>query len=381
MTQRFETVVVGGGILGWSAAYRLVRRGAKVAVIDGQFEGRATAAGAGIVSPGSGIHGSAGNAALTKAAVDWYPTLLEQLAEDGESDTGFASPGTLFVFTNEEEYARMPEVRSHAEQKIAEGVGCVGDISELSGPEAKGLFPPLADIPGALYLSGGSRVDGRLITAAMRRAAIGRGAVEICREATVDLASVQERSLTVGEETVSFDNLLIAAGAWTHDLAAKLGIDIPMAPQRGQILNLAMPGMNTTSWPVIHGFHNRYLLAFPENRVVAGATREDNTGFDYRITMGGVAAEMNEALRVAPGLAHATLAEIRVGFRPMSIDGMPILGRLPQTDHVYVASGNGSGGLTQGPVSGALVADSILDREPDPLVQQYSLGRFGSVHV
>jgi D-amino-acid dehydrogenase len=380
MTQSFETVIVGGGILGWSAAYRLVRRGAQVAVIDNQLEGRATAAGAGIVSPGTSIHGSPGTAPLTKAAVAWYPTLIAELAEDGETDTGFSTPGTLFVFTDEDEYARMPEVRSNAEKKLAEGVGCIDDISLLSGPEAKELFPALADIPGALYMSGGSRVDGRLITAAMRRAAIARGVVEIMGQATVDPASLRQRSLKVGEEAISFDNLLIAAGAWTHGLMADLGLEIPLAPQRGQILHLSMDGVTTTSWPVIHGFHNHYLLAFAENKVVVGATREDGTGFDYRRTLGGVAQEMNEALRVAPGLANATLSEIRVGFRPMSADGMPIMGRIPQFDNVHIATGHGPGGLTMGPVSGALVADSILDSQPDPLVQQYSIDRFNEVY-
>jgi D-amino-acid dehydrogenase len=380
MTQRFETVVVGGGILGWSAAYRLVRRGARVAVIDNQLDGRATAAGAGIVSPGTSIHGHPGTAPLTKAAVAWYPTLIAELAEDGETDTGFSTPGTLFVFTNDEEYDRMPEVRSNAEKKLADGVRCIDDISLLSGPEAKDLFPALADIPGALYMSGGSRVDGRLITAAMRRAAIARGAVEICGEAAIDLDSLGQRSIKVNEETVQFDNLLIAAGAWTRDLMARLGLDIPLAPQRGQILHLSMPDVITTNWPVIHGFHNHYLLAFAENRVVAGATREDDTGFDYRMTLAGVAQEMNEALRVAPGLAHATLTEIRVGFRPMSADGLPIMGRIPQLDNVHIATGHGPGGLTMGPFSGAIVADSILDGEPDPLVQHYSIDRFGKAY-
>jgi D-amino-acid dehydrogenase len=208
-----------------------------------------------------------------------------------------------------------------------------------------------------------------------------RGVVEIHGEARLDRDGVHERAVNVGEETVTFDDLLIAAGAWTQQLCAPLGVEIPLAPQRGQILNLAMPGTNTSTWPVIHGFHNRYLLAFPENRVLAGATREDNTGFDYRITMGGVAAEMQQALRVAPGLSGATVSEIRVGFRPMSADGLPIMGRLPQTENVHIATGHGSGGLTMGPVSGALVADSILDDVPDPLVGRYSLARFANVRA
>ncbi len=375
--QGFDTVVIGGGILGWSAAYRLVRGGAKVAVIDDRRDGRATAAGAGIVSPGTSVHSPDGAASLTKAAVKYYPTLVSHLAEDGETETGFASPGTLFVFTDDDEYARLPDVRARAERLRADGVRSIGEITELSGSEAKELFPALSDIPGALYMSEGSRVDGRLVTEAMRRAATTRGAVEISGQAAVTRDTARDRTLEVDGESLGFDTLLLAAGAWSHALASELGATVPVAPQRGQILHLAMPDVETTAWPIIHGFHNHYLLAFPTNRVVVGATREDGTGFDYRITAGGVKQELHEALRVASGLASATLAEIRVGFRPMSVDGLPILGRLPGLDNVHIATGHGPSGLTLGAVSGAAVADSILGQETVAPLEPYSIERFG----
>lgn len=373
----FDTVVIGGGILGWSAAYRLARGGARVAVVDDRRDGRATAAGAGIVSPGTSVRAHDGAAPLTKAAVAYYPTLVAHLAEDGEAETGFASPGTLFVFTNEEEYERLPEVRARAERLREDGVRSIGEITEFTGSEAKELFPALSDIPGALYMREGSRVDGRLMTEAMRRAAIGRGATVITGVAQVGRDTARNRSLTVDGEPVGFNTLLLAAGAWTHALASEMDIAVPVAPQRGQILHLAMPDTETTAWPIIHGFHNHYLLAFPTNRVVVGATREDGTGFDYRITAGGVSQELHEALRVASGLAGATLAEIRVGFRPMSVDGLPILGRLPGLDHVHIATGHGPSGLTLGAVSGAAVADSMLGQESVAPLEPYSIERFG----
>jgi D-amino-acid dehydrogenase len=67
-------------------------------------------------------------------------------------------------------------------------------------------------------------------------------------------------------------------------------------------------------------------LAFDESRVVAGATREVGTGFDYRVTAAGQAEVLSEALRIAPGLGVATVIETRVGFRPVSADGRPLLG-------------------------------------------------------
>jgi D-amino-acid dehydrogenase len=376
MTTSYDVVIVGGGIVGWSAAYRLARYGAQVAVIDQRHEGHATAAGAGIVSPGTGVRAHAETAGLAKAAVAWYPTLLAELAEDGETDTGFASPGTLFVFTDEQEYARLPEVRAFAERLLADGVKCIGEIAELSGAEARERFPALADIPGALFMPEGSRVDGRLLRGALRNAAIRRGVSEITGMAGVSRTGTGAPVVTVDGQPVSSDRLLLATGAWTRSLAAELGIDVPISPQRGQILHLAVPGVETTSWPVIHGFHNHYLLAFPEDRIVAGATREDGSGFDYRMTAGGVSQELGEALRVAPGLANATLREIRIGFRPMSSDGLPILGGVPELENIFIATGHGPSGLTLGPVSGAAVADLMLGREPIAPLSPFALSRF-----
>jgi D-amino-acid dehydrogenase len=108
---------------------------------------------------------------------------------------------------------------------------------------------------------------------------------------------------------------------------------------------------------VITGTYSHYLLAFPENRVVAGATREHDSGYDYRMTAGGVQEALGEALRVAPGLATATLREVRIGLRPTSPDGLPIMGQLPGLDNAYIATGHGASGLTLGPYSGAAIAD------------------------
>lgn len=376
VAQRVDTVVIGGGIVGWSAAYHLVRQGQRVAVVDRRDQGQATAAGAGIISPGSSVRMPKATIPLSKAAVTYYPFLIATLGDDGQLDTGFASPGTLFIFQNDEEMGRLPEVKAFAEGLKSDGFGCIGDITVLSGAEAKRAFPVLGDHPGALHLASGSRVDGRLMRDALRAASLLRGAIEIVGSATVRAQGDHADTVIVGGNTIAFDSLLIAGGAWTPELGATLHCALPVAPQRGQILHFEIDAVDTSDWTIIHGFHNHYLLAFPPHRVVAGATREDGSGFDYRETVGGVYQELGEALRVAPGLANATLAEIRVGFRPSSIDTLPIMGRLPQYRNVFVATGHGPSGLQLGPVSGMMVADELLGRPGSEFIQAYSPDRF-----
>jgi glycine/D-amino acid oxidase-like deaminating enzyme len=101
-------------------------------------------------------------------------------------------------------------------------------------------------------------------------------------------------------------------------------------------------------------------VSWPGGRVAVGATREDGSGFDRRVTAGGLRHVLDEALRVAPGLAVAELLEVRVGLRPMTPDHLPVLGRVPGRPDVVVATGHGPSGLTLGPYSGRLAADLAL---------------------
>jgi D-amino-acid dehydrogenase len=123
------------------------------------------------------------------------------------------------------------------------------------------------------------------------------------------------------------------------------------------------------------GFHSHYLLTFPPDRVVAGATHEC-AGTDERVTAGGVTEVLGDALRLAPGLADATFAEARVGFRPVMPDDTPVLGRAPGIENLLIATGHGSYGLQLGPFSGAMVADMALGRDVAIDLAAFDPGRF-----
>src|SRR5262249_20194231 len=188
-------------------------------------------------------------------------------------------------------------------------------------------------------------------------------------EASLVHSQGRERVETVAveDERLPTAAVVLASGAWSAALGEGLGVALPVFPQRGQILHLELADVDTGRWPIVVGSHSHYLLTFPPQRVVAGATREDESGFDVRMTGGGVHEALGEALRLAPGLADATLREVRVGLRPASPDGLPILGRLPGWENVYVATGHGPSGLQLGPYSGLLVAGLALgDSAPPP---------------
>ena len=134
-------------------------------------------------------------------------------------------------------------------------------------------------------------------------------------------------------EVIEADTVVVAAGAWTARICAELSHaaahSLAIGPQRGQIVHLDVPGADTSQWPVVLPDHGPYLLAFPPSRAGAGATRED-AGFDDRVTAGGLGGLLAAAAGLAPGLADATVVETRVGFRPVTPYGLPLLGALAE---------------------------------------------------
>lgn len=372
----FDVVVIGGGLLGWSTAYRLAGAGVSTAVIDRADEGFATQAGAGIISPGAGRRAPGPFYAFASEAVRYYPRLLEELAEDDAGDTGYEVVGSLFVARNQAEAHELPAMVESIVALRQGGMGNIGEVSMLTADEAKQLFPPLAELPGAIHMSGAARVNGRLLRNALRNGAERRGATALTGSASIRVDGARAIGVDVDGEAIAAGAVVIAGGAWSHSLGEEIGLSLPVYPQRGQILHLDMPDTDTGDWPIILGFHSHYILTFRPNRVVAGATREHDSGYDVRMTAGGIREVLNEALQVAPGLGHATIAEIRIGLRPFSPDELPVLGAAPGIENVYVCTGHGPSGLQLGPYSGAVIAALITGQDPGCDLEPFRPERF-----
>jgi D-amino-acid dehydrogenase len=355
-------LVVGAGILGASTAYHLAREGADVVVVDRAHDGQATAAGAGIVCPWASSVGDPEFYRLYTAGGRYYALLVPALAALGETDLGFRRTGALLASADPAELAAIELMLQQRRIEAPE----IGEIARLTPREARALFPPLRADFAAVHVPGGARVNGRRLAASLLRAAERHGA-------TIDtgLAELTVRGDRVAGARISglgdvrADVVVVAAGAWAPALLQPVGIELPIAPQRGQVVHLRLRGQDTHRWPVILPPGSHYLLAFDDAHIVVGATRETGAGFDYRVTAAGQAEVLTEALRVAPGLAAATLIETRVGFRPTGPDLRPMLGPVRGIGGLVIGNGLGAAGLTIGPLAGRLLADAALGRQPE----------------
>ncbi|MBD0420255.1 FAD-binding oxidoreductase [Streptomyces sp. TRM S81-3] len=363
-----RVVVVGCGIAGAAAGYDLARNGVDVVMVDSRVPGRATSAGAGIVCPWSSRTDDEDWYRIALAGAEHYQELLAALAADGETDLGYRQVGALCLVSEAEATERLRDVAERTAKSPS-----AGEVELVSARRARHLFPPLAHDGPAIHIPGAARLDGRSVRDAMTRAAVRHGARLMEGTAAID-ADGAVRGVRVGDEFVGADAVIAAAGAWSPRLLEPLGVRVRVAPQRGQIVHLRLPGARTADWPVVLPESHHYLLAFDDSRVVVGATREDDAGFDHRVTAAGLAEVLAEALAVAPGLAGATHAETRVGFRPVGPDIRPSLGAVPEIDGLVVVNGLGASGLTVGPYAGSIAArlarrmDAGIELSPyDPL--------------
>lgn len=374
-----NVAIIGGGLVGASVAFRLLELGAAVTVIDREDAGRATAAAAGLLPPLDHFIGVEAVLPLLAAARAHYPELVASLARAGEPDVGYDVIGGLQVATCDAELAELPRLASECERRRTEGFAHIGEVSVLSGAQARALFPLLGPaVLGALHCSGAARIDGRRLLAALRSRILARGGRCVRAAATPWLESGRVLGVRLDSgEAVGADAVVIAGGAWSGNVLATLGIAPLVRPQRGQLLHLDVPGLSTSRWPFVLGFSHQYLLGFPESRIVAGATREDGIGFEHRATAGGVSAVLARALHLAPALRDAALCETRVGFRPVTEDRKPALGPLAAFPNVFVATGHGGYGLEVGPYSGALVADLVVGRRPAVDLSPFTPARLG----
>ena len=350
-------MVVGGGLVGTALAYELAHRGVAVVVVDRGDPGRASDAGAGILSPETSQDPEPGAFAVGRAAAKHYESLVDRLGADGDADTGYARTGSLLVAERPGDDATM---EAASELILGRDVG----VEELDPEDARRYFPILGTVRRALYNPDGRRVDGRVLRRALQAAAERRGAV--WRQGTVTgmvggSGAGRVQAVRTDGGDISVGAVALCCGAWTEELTGAFGVVIPVGPLKGQIIHLRLEDASTSTWAIVQPVLGFYLVPWPGGRVVCGGTMEATAGFDHRVTADGVHQLLRECLRTAPGLGGAELIEVRVGSRPMSADGIPLVGPVPGWSNAFLATGHGTDGLLLGPLSAAVLADSMVE--------------------
>ncbi|GAB3799790.1 NAD(P)/FAD-dependent oxidoreductase [Virgibacillus kimchii] len=362
-------IVIGAGIAGAATAYYLAKNGCSVTVVDRKENGQATDAAAGILCPWLSQRRNKAWYHLAKEGVKHYPRLIDELAADGQTDTGYARIGAISLHKDKDKLVAMKERAIKRREDAPE----IGEITLLDETKTKNLFPLLADGFGSVHVSGAARVDGRKLRDALILAATKHGAAFLEGNASLLFKENNIYGANVNGRKIHATKVIAANGAWMSELFKPLGVNFHVQPQRAQIMHVRMPELKTETWPLVMPPNNQYMLTFGKGRLILGSTHEDETGFDHRVTAGGMHEILTKAMETAPGIARATVLETRVGFRPVAPGFLPIIGKLPGWDGLVLINGLGASGLTMGPYIGSQVAKLVQDMDIDIDLDQYDV--------
>jgi glycine oxidase len=385
-----EVLVIGGGVIGLSIAWRARECGMSVTVLERERTGGGTSrVAAGMLAPvAEAEFGEGGRRALAlglRAAALW-PEFAEHLQAAAQIDVGLLRTGTLLL-------ARDADEAGELERQIAFRDSLGLTTKRLRASEAREREPALAPTMRlALEAPDDHSVDPRRVLDALRAACVSAGVRirEHARVVRLETDGAEERvtgavladegdtnagKAASEQELVAAGEVVLATGAWSGEVAGlPAHARVPVRPVRGQLLRLRDPAGPGLLSRVVR-FESGYVVPRADGRYVLGATVEER-GFDVQPDAGGVYELLREAHELLPGVSELKLEELCVGLRPGTPDNAPIIGRA-RLDGLTWATGHHRNGILLAPLTSELVVALLSgERADDELTHACDPQRF-----
>ncbi|HYE82895.1 MAG TPA: FAD-dependent oxidoreductase [Clostridia bacterium] len=388
MHRVFDAVVIGGGIIGLSSAYYLLKSGKRVLLIEKeQFGAGASGACDDMIllqskKPGISLE-------LALESIEMYRTLSEEL----ETDVEFESRGGMILIENAEQLAVMEEF---AEQQRKYGL----DVGIIDKDEVMKRQPHVRKgIIASTYSNKDSQVNPLKVMRGYLRKSSGMGLVSIKGVALKEISPHRDfwRIDFENGETVETERIVNAAGAWAPQIGKMVGVDIPIIPKKGQIaVTEQIPPIGETNvWSAEYivsklkpemnmkknDIYSRLGVGFAfsqttDGNYLIGSTRE-NAGFDRETNLTALNILVKQAVVFFPVMKNVNIIRSFAGLRPASEDGKPIIGEVENRKGFYIASGHEGDGIALAPITGKLISDMIGGTHIPYNMEELNIRRFG----
>ena len=352
-----DVVVVGGGIIGCAVSRELARRGAAVRMFEARTVGAgATQASAGMLAPYIEAHDRGLLFDLGLRSLAMYDDFVRSVCEESGLPVEYRRCGSLQVAL---------DAATAAQLRGTQGDG----LRWLDSTAARGVDAALAaSIEGALLVPAHGYVAVPALMDALAWAALREGVqIEAAHRVTgvrhepggVSIATEDGTSWAAG-------HVVVASGSWSGQLAIDDEAAATVRPVRGQLLRLHWRGapLNHVIWGP-----DCYVVPWVDQTVLVGATVED-VGFDERTTAAGVRDLLDAVCELLPEAWRATFVEARVGLRPATPNGLPLLGPSARSPRIVYATGHYRNGVLLAPLTAQLIADYVTGGKEDAVMQQ-----------
>ena len=358
-----SVAIVGGGIVGCATAYYLAREGIRATIFErSQPAAEASGANAGMCGCLAGL--GAGTLEFLRPSVE----LLWKAAEELDERFDFRKEGRLLVAVEEQDLA---EFRQLAERAAVAGV----TVELLDGPAVRSFERALAEgVLGGLFVPDDGQIDPVKTTRAFAATAVRLGArletgVEVTR---LEVEGGRVVGLRTSDGPRAFDQVVLAAGAWSAGLAEPVGLSLPVAPGKGQMV--ATEPLPPLTGRVLRGPAVGMRQA-ANGEIIIGSTVE-NAGFDKTVVPETVRGHFERMAAVVPALRSAKIGRTWAGLRPMTPDSLPIVQAASGLDGLWLATGHSRTGMSYGPGTGRAIADLIVRGRTSLPLEQFRLDRF-----
>jgi glycine oxidase len=366
MTTTADVIVIGGGVIGTSIAWYLAGQRQRTVLIEKSLPGQeASAAAAGILAVASGRAKRGPLYQLKRASQDLYPALVREVEERTGIDIEYQTVGVLDLIrtdAEEEKYRQLYELRR--EQGYP--------ATWLSADEVRRLEPALTpDIRGAVHFSSDHHLHNGKLAEAWAKAGEQRG-VTIHTGSTVSEVRISKGQVTavrVGNDWISANTVVIAAGSWSRQVGEIFGLVIPVEPAKGQML-----AIRSTRFRHVLSWSEHYLVPRKNGEVIVGSTVEF-VGHNKDVTLNTVQSLIARSIELVPDLHTAPLSRFWAGLRPYSPTRRPILCRAPGLENVIIATGHHRNGIVLAPMTGKLVSELIITGQPSMSLEPFAFPR------
>ncbi len=353
----WDVVIIGGGVIGLSLAWRLRRDGANVLIVEKSEPAREATHAAGGMIAHCDPHNPPLLGALIAASAKMYPEFVREVREEAFESPDLRSAGTIAFFEENES-------------------PCCADARALTDDELARI-EPLVHLRGRTYLLPESSVDPRKLASALEKTLRQSGVDFVTGSPVVEVAVLAGRAAGVrtAKSFYAGDAVVNCAGAWASMIQP---FGVPTRPVKGQMVCVVPPPGKHRPGPLIQHVVRTpevYIVPRSDGRILLGSTVEE-AGFDKRVDPGTVQRLHQAAANVAPAIGEMRILEAWAGLRPGSPDDLPILGPTALPGY-FAATGHYRDGIMLAPVTALVMSQVLRDREPEFDLRAFSALRFG----
>ncbi len=368
MNATSDILIIGGGVISLAIAVELNLRGAKVTVLNRNFQQGASLAAAGMLAPQAEAIPVGPMLDLCLWSRSLYPEWIRKLEQLTGVTTGYWPCGFLAPVYNTPQLSNSKN--GHPEGRYGNNAPTALWLDK----DAIHLYQLGLgkDVVGGWWYPEDAQVDNRALAESLRLAV---QELDIDFREGVEVEAIEPqggfvRGIRTSAGDFQADHYVLATGAWFRDL-----LPLPVHPLKGQILSLKVPIDNyqPSLQRVIYG-SGIYLVPRRDGRLLVGATSED-VGWTPHNTPAAIHTLLERAMRLYPQLQDWPIQECWWGFRPTTPDKLPILGSSP-LENLSLATGHHRNGILLAPVTALLLADLIVQQKSDPLLAHFHYDRF-----